>query len=97
MDPVGRVETLLELPADLIASDPEALKQTLLGALAARHPTVLSGLNVTRIGTAALQLLVAFRRDSVAQGSTVELRDASKPLLDALTSLRLAEAVGLAT
>ena len=96
MDPVKKVETLLELPGDLIAHDPDELKNWLLAAFAARQPTILSGRNVTRIGTAALQLLVAFRRDAAAQGMTVELRDASQPLLDAVACLGLTQAVGLA-
>lgn len=75
---------LLELPSDLMTEEPEAFKQWLLVAVAARRSTVVSGKGVTRIGTAALQLLVAFRRECLTNGVSFELREPSRPLLEAI-------------
>ena len=93
--PLKAEETFLELPSDLIGQDPEDFRQSLLSALTSLQSVTLSGRNVSRIGTSALQLLVAFRRDAAALGVSVELKDPSQPLLDTLVTLGLAEAVGL--
>jgi len=87
---------LLELPADLIGEDPETFKQWLLVALAAQRPTtVLSGKYVTRIGTASLQLLVAFRKECDVRAIRFELRDASRALLESLACAGLERELGL--
>jgi anti-anti-sigma regulatory factor len=80
---------MLELPSDLTAEDPDSLKQWLLAALVAQRACALSGQNVTRIGTPAIQLLIAFRRECEAQGLRCELRDASPALRDALVCVGL--------
>ncbi|MET0792643.1 MAG: STAS domain-containing protein [Polyangiaceae bacterium] len=95
MGPQEQIGNFLELPADLITEDPESFKQWLLAALVAHSPTILTGRNVTRVGTAALQLLVAFRRQCEVQAVQYELRDASPALRDTLACLGLAHEVGL--
>jgi len=87
---------LLELPDDLIAEDPEGFKQWLLAAVATRLPTAFDGSNVTRVGTAALQLLVAFRHACQSLGVTCEIRDASQSLTDTLSCLGLENELPLA-
>ena len=85
----------LELPADLITEDPELFKQWLLAALAAQRPTILSGKAVARLGTAALQLLVAFYRECQARSIQCELRDASPALAETLACVGLDRELGL--
>jgi len=85
----NQVWNVLALPSDLITEDPESLKQWLLAALAARRSIALEGGGVTRVGTAALQLLVAFRRECQTLGLACELRDASQALRDTLSCLNL--------
>lgn len=70
-----------------MSTDLDALKQTLLGALDSGHPVIIIGSEVTRVGTAVLQLLLALVRQVFERGGTVQLREPSKPLNDALTTL----------
>ena len=86
---------ILELPSDLINEDMDSFKQSLLVALAAQRPTALSGKYVTRVGTAALQLLVAFRKECVAREIRFELREASRPLLETVACAGLEGELGL--
>ena len=74
-------KTLLSLPADLVSCDAEALRQVFLAALVHTRPIEIDAAEVTRAGTAALQLLVAFAR--AAEQRQVELR-----LLAPSTALR---------
>lgn len=76
--------TVVSLPQDLIACDPEQLRQLLLAALAAGRDVVLEADSVTRIGTAALQLLLAFLRDARGRKLTVALRGNSSSFAEAL-------------
>ena len=83
----------LELPSDLICEDTEALKQSFLSALAQQQPITLSARAVTRVGTAALQLLVALRRECDLRAIPFELRNPSRPLLEALACTGLSNAL----
>lgn len=83
----------LELPSDLICEDGEAFKQWLLLALAREQPVTLCGRAVTRVGTAALQLLVAFRRACDERAVSFELREPSRALLDTLACTGLTDAL----
>ena len=85
----------LALPEDLIAIDPEALKQLLLGALASDRDLSLSGKAVTRVGTAALQLLLAFRRQGAERDLELSLSEPSPALLDGIRCLGLETALGV--
>lgn len=73
----------LALPDDLVAQEPEALRQKFLVALALQRPLDVDARSVTRVGTAALQLLLALFRDAAARGLAVRLRS-SGALNDAL-------------
>jgi len=95
MDIEPQKSSFLELPSDLICEDPEVLKQWLVSALSAARPAIISGRLVTRVGTAALQLLVAFRRECTARVMQVEIRDASPSLLDTVACAGLSEELGL--
>ncbi len=76
--------TVISLPQDLIAYDPEQLRQLLLAALAPGRDVVLVADSVTRIGTAALQLLLAFLRDARRRELTVALSGGSSSFAEAL-------------
>jgi ABC-type transporter Mla MlaB component len=80
------------LPADLVNSDVEALRQTLLAALASMQPVEIQAADVTRAGTAALQLLLSFLRDAERKQVAVRLNAPAAPLLDALRCLGLDDA-----
>ena len=81
--------TVLELASDLIGTDPEVLKQALLAALVRGQPVVLAGANVSRAGTAALQLLLAFVREAQSRQLNVALRAPSTALCAALATVGL--------
>lgn len=81
--------TLIHLPGDLIGCDVEALRQALLGALVRAQPVTLNGADVSRAGTAALQVLLAFVRDAQLRKIPVSLVDPAPALLDALRHLGL--------
>ena len=57
----------LELPAQCLLPDAQTLSQVLLGALKSGEAIEVDGHAVTRIGTAALQLLWLARRDVIDQ------------------------------
>lgn len=83
----------LELPSDLICEDFEAFKQWLLLALAREQPVTLCGRTVTRVGTSALQLMLALRRECDARAIPFELREPSRALLDTLACMGLTDAL----
>jgi anti-anti-sigma regulatory factor len=76
--------TVVELESDLISRDPEALRQALLSALTAGRPIELVAAGVSRCGTAALQVLLAFVREAARQGIAADLSDASPALREAV-------------
>lgn len=80
---------LVDLASDLMNQDPEALRQSLISALVTRQPIALQAAEVSRAGTATLQLLLAFLREAHEQGVRVELREPSPALKDAIRTLGL--------
>jgi STAS domain len=84
-------ETLLVLPADFLSCDAEVLKQELISALVRAKPVELRGGDVTRAGTASLQLVLAFLREAERRRVPVRIGTASSSLLDALHTVGLSE------
>ena len=82
------------LPADCRMAAQMALKAELLGALKA-DAIVLDGTQVERVDTAALQLLVLFRRELDARGGTLHWHGASDALNEAAGLLGLAQLLNL--
>jgi ABC-type transporter Mla MlaB component len=84
----------LMLPADCRMATQMALKDELLGMLSA-GAVVLDGSQVERVDTAALQLLLLFRREAVARDCTVSWHGASGALGEAAALLGLAQTLEL--
>ena len=82
------------LPADCRIAAQAALKVELLGALKA-GAIVLDGAQVERVDTAALQLLVLFRRELDAHGGTLRWHGTSDALNEAAGLLGLAQILNL--
>lgn len=82
------------LPADCRMAAQAALKADLLGALEA-GAIVLDGGQVERVDTAALQLLVLFRRELDARGGTLGWHGTSDALNEAAGLLGLAQLLNL--
>jgi phospholipid transport system transporter-binding protein len=82
------------LPADCRMAAQAALKMELLGALEA-GAIVLDGTQVERVDTAALQLLVLFRRELDAHGGTLHWHGTSDALNEAAGLLGLAQILNL--
>jgi phospholipid transport system transporter-binding protein len=82
------------LPADCRMAALAALKAELLDALAA-GASVLDGSQVERTDTAALQLLVLFRRELKTQGGRLSWRGTSDALNEAAGLLGLAQILNL--
>lgn len=82
------------LPADCRMAAQAALKAELLGALKA-GAIVLDGGQVERVDTAALQLLVLFRRELDARGGRLHWRGTSDALNEAAGLLGLAQLLNL--
>ena len=83
------------LPADCRIAAQAALKAELLGALEQGAIVMLDGSQVERADTAALQLLVLFRRELQARGGTLDWRGASEALNEAAGLLGLARILEL--
>jgi len=83
--------TLVSLPGDLVNCDVEVLRQALLSALVRPQAIDLHGAEVTRAGTASLQLLLSFLREAKQKQIEARLLEPSAPLLDALRCLGLAD------
>jgi phospholipid transport system transporter-binding protein len=84
----------VRLPADCRMAAQAALKAELLGALGA-NAIVLDGGQVERVDTAALQLLVLFRRELDARGGTLGWHGASDALNEAAGLLGLVQLLNL--
>jgi phospholipid transport system transporter-binding protein len=84
----------VRLPADCRMAAQAALKAELLGALGA-NAIVLDGAQVERVDTAALQLLLLFRRELDARGGTLVWHGASGALNEAAGLLGLAQLLNL--
>ena len=85
----------LELPAQCLLPDAQTLSQVLLGALKSGEAIEVDGHAVTRIGTAALQLLWLARRDVIDQAHEWRWLSASEPLRRAARHLFMTDALGL--
>jgi phospholipid transport system transporter-binding protein len=85
---------LVVLPADCRMAAQAALKDELLGALKA-GAIVLDGAQVERTDTAALQMLVVFRRELDKQGGTLSWRGTSDALNEAAGLLGLTQILEL--
>jgi phospholipid transport system transporter-binding protein len=83
------------LPADCRIAAQAALKAELLGALEKGAIVVLDGSQVERADTAALQLLVLFRRELQARGGRLGWRGASEAINEAAGLLGLAQILEL--
>jgi phospholipid transport system transporter-binding protein len=95
-NPSGEAKTAasVQLPADCRMAAQAALKAELLGALNA-SAIVLDGGQVERVDTAALQLLVVFRRELDARGGTLAWQGTSSALSEAAGLLGLAQLLNL--
>ena len=93
--PAGACEAArVLLPADCRMAAQAALKADLLGALEA-GAIVLDGGQVERVDTAALQLLVLFRRELDARGGRLHWRGTSDALNEAAGLLGLTQLLNL--
>jgi phospholipid transport system transporter-binding protein len=85
---------VVALPADFRLTELAAVKAQLIDAFDA--PAVqIDGAGVERVDTAALQLLVAFRRESAARGQSSAWQGVSAVMRDAASLLGLAQALEL--
>jgi phospholipid transport system transporter-binding protein len=85
---------VVALPADFRVADLAAVKSELIEAFDA--PAVqLDGGSVERVDTAALQLLVAFRREATARGQLPAWLGVSAAMREAAGVLGLAQALEL--
>lgn len=78
----------LEPNLDLAAA--RRLKDTLIGALASEGPVTLEAAAVERIGTPAIQVLLAAGERFAADGRRLVVADATEPLRAAFSDLGLA-------
>lgn len=87
--------TCIELVAELGISEAEALKTELIEALDSGRDICVRASNVRRIGTSALQLLIAFLREAQLNGHQVSWDGVSDALRDAARLSDLLTALGL--
>jgi len=83
------------LPSVLGMEQAAMLKQDLLTLAAMPDPVEIDGGAVQQIGTAPLQLLVAFARERHARSAPLSWRDVSESLHNAATTLGVAAALAL--
>lgn len=76
--------TVIALAEELLGEAPEALKQALLAAIVRGQPTVIDAGGVARIGTAALQVMLAFLAEAQRKSISTGLRAPSQAFIDAL-------------
>ena len=81
----------IELPADCRMAELPALREQCL----AMPSSTLDAAAVTRVDTAALQLLVAVHRDAQTRGEHVAWANVSAPLREAAERLALTQALVL--
>ena len=93
--PAADVAAVVVLPADCRIAAQAALKAELLGALEKGASVTLDGSQVERADTAALQLLVLFRRELQARGGTLDWRGTSEAINEAAGLLGLAQILEL--
>lgn len=87
----ARPSATIELPADCRMAELAALRERCL----AMPPSTLDAAALTRVDTAALQLLVAVHRDAQARGEQIAWANVSAPLRDAAERLGLTQALVL--
>lgn len=92
-EPVGAMK--LELPSQCLLPDAQAMSRVLLDALKTGESIEVDGHAVTRIGTAALQLLWLARRDVTEQAHEWQWTATSEPLRRAARQLFMTDALGL--
>lgn len=85
----------LELPAQCLVPDAQALSRALLDALKSGESIEVDGHAVTRIGTATLQLLWLARRDVTDQAHEWRWLSVSEPLRRTARQLFMTDALGL--
>ena len=85
---------VIALPADFRLGSVAQVKAELIGAFDAAAAQ-LDGAGVERVDTAALQLLVAFRREAVARGQSPTWLGVSEVMRDVAGMLGLAQALEL--
>jgi phospholipid transport system transporter-binding protein len=90
----AKAATVIGLPADCRMAELSALRDQFLLALDAPLST-LEAIEVERVDTAALQLLVAFHRDAQARGRQVAWAGVSVPLRDAAERLGLTKTLAM--
>ena len=83
------------LAADLGIEHADALKDDLMGALAANQPVVIDGASVERLHSAAIQVLCAFVRDRRSAGLEVQWGSTSQCLREAAELLGVERMLGL--
>lgn len=92
--PAADPQAPLVLPADCRIAALPVLKDALVGALSAGAVT-LDGRQVERTDTAALQLLLLFRRELALRGANLSWLGASNALLEAAGLLGLTQTLEL--
>jgi anti-anti-sigma regulatory factor len=80
----GAPNTVIALAEELLGEAPEALKQALLAAIVRGQPTVIDAGGVGRVGTAALQVMLAFLAEAQRKSIPARLRAPSRAFIDAL-------------
>jgi anti-anti-sigma regulatory factor len=85
----------VELPAQCLFPEAQLLSRSLLDALKSGESIEIDGHAVTRIGTAALQLLWLARRDVTDQAHEWLWTATSEPLRRAARQLFMTDALGL--
>lgn len=85
---------VIALPADFRLASVAEVKAELIDAFDAPSAQ-LDGAGVERVDTAALQLLVAFRREATARGQAPQWLGVSEVMRDAAGVLGLAQALEL--
>jgi phospholipid transport system transporter-binding protein len=88
---VERAAAAIELPADCRMAELPALRERCL----AMPSGTLDAAAVTRVDTAALQLLVAVQSDARARGEPIAWANVSAPLREAAERLGLTQALVL--
>lgn len=82
---------VLALPPSLDLTAAQSLKDSLVEAAMARTGIVLDGANVQRVGTPAVQVVLAAARTFAAEERTFTLRHPSNVLREAFEDLGLSE------
>lgn len=85
----------IELGPELGVAEAEALRNELIEALDRECDVQIKAAGVNRIGTAALQVLLAFRRELLTRERKLRFVAPSRALLDATRDTGLTRALGI--